>query len=304
VLLHVSNLKGRCDSADRLRDTPGYGLVVDRSTVPLPGWLDWHWALAVLDAETRVPGELVRPAQQLISTPALLAGGPAEVTVKVNGDRLVIIPAAAADAVRQRFHLGLDQRAVSAALERAELPGLTTGTGTGWVRRPAASSLWAYLLVYLSGQDANGAAVGRLFAELGPRDRELTVPPDPADLLDAGDDAIVGCGIASHRVANLLGLAREFAARPEHYDEVVLRGLPGRQAVRRLAGLPHIGAARAAAIAAGPLGHDDVLPDLSRQDEQLGRMLGLSWSRVLASSEQAAPYRSVLGDTLRELMTQ
>jgi hypothetical protein len=272
--------------------------------VTLPGWLDWRWALAVIDAETRVPGELVRPAEQLISTPVLLPDGPAEVTVKMNGDRLVIIPAAAAGAVRQRFHLGLDHRAVSAALGRAALPELSVGAGTGWVRRPAASSLWAYLIVYLSGQDAGGAAVGRLFADLGQRGRGLRLPPEPSDLLDAGTDALVGFGIAPHRVANLLGLAREFAVRPEHYDEAVLRELPGRQAVRRLAELPHIGAARAADIAAGPLGHDDVLPDLSRQHDQLGRILGLSWPRVLASSAQAAPYRSVLGDTLRELITQ
>jgi hypothetical protein len=303
VLLHVPNLRRRCDSAGRLRSAgPRYGLVVDLPPVALPGWLDWQWALAVADAEARVPGELVSHAEQVISTPSLLADGPARVTVKLNRDRLVIIPAAAAGLVQQRFHLGLDERAVSAALERAALPGLVTSPDTGWVRRPAASSLWAYLLVYLSGQDADGPAVGRLFAELGPRARELQLPPQPDDLLGAGEDALAGFGIAPHRVANLLGLARQFAARPEYYDEAVLRGLPGKQAVRRLAELPHIGGARASAIAAGPLGHDDVLPDLSRQAGQLGRMLGLSWSRILASSEQAAPYRSVLGDTLRELM--
>jgi 3-methyladenine DNA glycosylase/8-oxoguanine DNA glycosylase len=274
---------------------------VDRLTVARPGWLDWRWALAVLDREARVPGEMISLAGQSAS---LLTDGAAGLTVGVNRDRLVIIPGAAADAVRLRFHLGLDEQAVWAALERAALPELATGSGAGWVRRPAACSLWAYLLVYLSGEDADGPAVSRMFAELGPGAGELRLAPEPGDLLGAGEHALVGCGIAQHRVPNLLGLASEFAARPKYYDEAVLRALPGKQAVARLASLPHIGATRAAEIAAGPLGHDDVLPDLSRQHEQLRRTLGLSWAQVLASADRAAPYRSVLGDTLRELLSE
>jgi hypothetical protein len=53
---------------------------------------------------------------------------------------------------------------------------------------------------------------------------------------------------------------------------------------------------------AAALGHDDVLPDLSRRGEQLHRALGVSWSRLRALARAAAPYRSVLGDTLAELM--
>ena len=46
-----------------------------------------------------------------------------------------------------------------------------------------------------------------------------------------------------------------------------------------------------------------MLPDLARRDDQLRRNLGLGWSQVQAAARRAAPYRSILGDTLLELMS-
>ena len=40
---------------------------MDRLTVARPGWLDWRWALAVLDREARVPGEVVSLARHSAS---------------------------------------------------------------------------------------------------------------------------------------------------------------------------------------------------------------------------------------------
>jgi hypothetical protein len=44
-------------------------------------------------------------------------------------------------------------------------------------------------------------------------------------------------------------------------------------------------------------------PDLARQDEGLRSRLGLGWSQIRAAGRHAAPYRSVLGDTLLEVLT-
>ena len=104
--------------------------------------------------------------------------------------------------------------------------------------------------------------------------------------------------MAPHRAANVVGLARAFAANPDTYDEVALRALPGDEAIARVSELPHIGPVRARAISSTALGHDDVLPDLARQDEQLRSRLGLGWSQIRSAARHAAPYRSVLGDTL------
>lgn len=101
----------------------------------------------------------------------------------------------------------------------------------------------------------------------------------------------------------MIGLARAFAARPDRYDEATLRALPGDEAIARIAELPHIGPTRARTISSTALGHDDVLPDLARQDEQLRSSLGLGWSQIRVAARRAAPYRSVLGDTLLELLS-
>jgi hypothetical protein len=59
---------------------------------------------------------------------------------------------------------------------------------------------------------------------------------------------------------------------------------------------------RSRAVSTTALGHDDVLPDPARHDEQPCRMLGLSWPQIGANARRAAPYRSILGDTLLELL--
>jgi 3-methyladenine DNA glycosylase/8-oxoguanine DNA glycosylase len=257
----------------------------------------------VLDQEVRVAGEEVQPAEGVLATACLVADEPLVVTVTGGESRLTVQPSAAAlgEFVVRRFHLGLDQAAVDAALEKSTLAGLFGRDG--WVRRPAAAMLWSYLLVFLCGGDPDAPPVRRMFAELGRPAGQLWLPPDPANLLTAGDRQIVSYGVAPHRAANLAGLARAFAASPDRYDEVTLRALPGDEAIARVAELPHIGPTRARAISSTALGHDDVLPDLARQDEQLRSRLGLGWAQVRAAARRAAPYRSVLGDTLLELLS-
>jgi hypothetical protein len=65
--------------------------------------------------------------------------------------------------------------------------------------------------------------------------------------------------------------------------------LPADKAIARVAELPHIGPTRARAISSAVLGHDDVLPDLARQDKQLRRRLGQSWSQVRVGASRATP---------------
>jgi hypothetical protein len=276
---------------------------VDQLLVDCPGWLDWPWVLRVLDQEVRVTGEEVRPAEGMVVTACLVADEPLVVTVTGGGSHLTVTPSAPAlgEFVARRFHLDLDEAAVGAALDRSTLAGLLEEDG--WVRRPAAAMLWSYCLVFLCGGDPDAPPVRRMFAELGRPAGHLRLPPDPADLLTGGDQRIVGYGVAPHRAANVIGLARAFAARPDRYDEVTLRALPGDEAMARVAELPHIGPTRARAISSTALGHDDVLPDLARQDEQLRSRLGLGWSQIRAAARHAVPYRSVLGDTLLELLS-
>lgn len=262
-------------------------LLVDR-----PGWLDWAWALRVLDQEVRLAGEEVRPAEGVIATPWLVADEPLVVTVTAAGSQLAVTPSmpGLGELVARRFHLGLDEVAVSAALDSSRLPGLLEPDG--WLRRPAAAALWPYCLVFLCGGDPDAPAVRRMFGELGRPAGQLQLAPDPADLLTAGEERITGYGVAPHRAANVAGLARAFAARPDRYDEITLRMLPAGEAIARVAELPHIGSARAKAISSTALGHDDVLPDLARQDEQLRRRLGFGWSQIRAAALRAAPYRT------------
>jgi hypothetical protein len=40
-----------------------------------------------------------------------------------------------------------------------------------------------------------------------------------------------------------------------------------------------------------------------RQDEELRSRLGLGWSQIRAAARHAVPYRSILGDTLLELLS-
>ena len=248
-------------------------------------------------------GEEVRPAEGEVASACLVAGEPLVVTVTGGASQLTVKPSApaAGEFVVRRLHLDLDETAVDAALEKSTLAGLFERDG--WVRRPAAAMLWSYCMVFLCGEDPDAPPVQRMFGELGRSAGQLWWPPDPADLLTAGDRRIVGYGVAPHRAANVVGLARAFAARPDRYDEVVLRALPGDDAIARVAELPHIGPTRARAISSTALGHDDVLPELARQDEQLRRRLGLGWSQIRAAARQASPYRSVLGDTLLELLS-
>lgn len=276
---------------------------MDQLLVGRPDWLDWRWALSVLDQEVRVAGEEVRPAEGVLATPYLLADGPLAVTVRAAGSHLAVTPSAPVlgGLVTRRFHLDLDEAAVSAALDHSGLAGVLEPGG--WVRRPAAAALWPYCLVFLCGGDPGAPAVRRMFADLGRPAGRLCVPPEPADLLTTGEDRIIGYGVAPHRAANVLGLARAFAATPDRYDELVLRALPADEAIARVAELPHIGAVRARAISSTALGHDDVLPDLARQDDQIRRRLGLGWPEVRAGARRAAPYRSIAGDTLLELIS-
>jgi hypothetical protein len=276
---------------------------VDQLLVDLPGWLDWGWTLRVLDQEVRLAGEEVRPAEGMVVTPYLVADEPVTVSVTAAGSQLAVTPSAPAlgEFVVRRFHLDLDEPAVSAALDRSTLAGLLERDG--WVRRPAAAVLWSYCLIFLCGGDPDAPAVRRMLAELGRPAGRLQLAPDPADLLTAGNHRLVGYGVAPHRAANVVALARAFAARPDRYDEITLRALPAEEAIGRVAELPHIGSTRARAISSTALGHDDVLPDLARQDERLRRRLGLGWSQVRAGARRAAPYRSILGDTLLELLS-
>ena len=220
---------------------------MDQVLVDRPGWLEWPWVLRMLDQEVRVTGEEVRLAEGTVATPCLMADEPLVVTVRGGGSHLAVTPSAPApgEFVAGRFHLGLDATAVDAALAKSTLVRLFERDG--WVRRPAAAMLWSYCLVFLCGGDPDAPPVRRMFAELGRPAGHLRLPPDPADLLTAGDDRIVGFGVAAHRAANVVGLARAFAARPDRYDEATLRALPGDEAIARLAELPHIGSTRARA---------------------------------------------------------
>ena len=260
-----------------------------------PGWLDWSWALSVVDREVRVAGEEVRPADGAIATPYLLADGPLVVTVRARGGQLAVTPSipALGEIVTRRFHLDLDEEAVLVALDRAGLPGVR-GPGS-WVRRPAASALWSYCLIFLCGGNPDARPVSRIFAELGDASGHLQIPPEPGALLTAGEHRLIAYGISPHRAANVLGLARAFATKPESYDEVALRTLPAAEAVARIAKLPHIGPTRARTIASTALGHDDVLPDLARQDQQMRRRLRRDWSQLRSSARLAAPFRSISG---------
>jgi 3-methyladenine DNA glycosylase/8-oxoguanine DNA glycosylase len=271
--------------------------------VDCPGWFDWRWALRMLDQEVRVAGEDVRPAEGKLATPCLVADEPLVVTVTSDGDRLAVTPARAVlgELVTRRFHLDLDEAAVSAALDKARLSGLPDHAG--WVRRPAAVTLWSYCLVFLCGGDPDAVAVRRLFAELGQDASNLKLPPDPADLLTAGEHRIVSFGVAPRRAANVVGLARAFAAIPDRFDEITLRALPADVAIARIAELPHIGSTRARVICGGALGHEDVLPNLARHEDQLRRRLDQGWPQIQAAARHAAPYRSILGDTLLNLLS-
>lgn len=213
---------------------------MDQLLVDRPGWLDWAWALRVLDQEVRVTGEEVRPAEGTVATACLVAEEPLVVTVTGGGGHLAVTPPAPAlgEFVSRRFRLDLDENAVDTALEKSTLSRLFERDG--WVRRPAAAMLWSYCLVFLCGGDPDALSVRRMFAELGRPAGRLQLPPDPSDLLTAGDHRIVGYGVAPHRAANVVSLARAFAARPDKYDEVTLRALPGDEATARVAELPHI----------------------------------------------------------------
>ena len=96
---------------------------MDQLLVDRPGWLDWAWALRVLDQEVRVTGEEVRPAEGLVATACLVAEEPLVVTVTGGGGHLAVTPPAPAlvEFVTRRFHLDLDERAVDRALERSTL---------------------------------------------------------------------------------------------------------------------------------------------------------------------------------------
>jgi 3-methyladenine DNA glycosylase/8-oxoguanine DNA glycosylase len=260
----------------------------------------------MLESEVLVTGEVVRREAGTLITSCVVDDEPVAVTVTQAGGRLSVAPddGAVVHAIVRRFHLDLDGRAVEKALEASLPPSVRTrAADEGWVRRPAAAGLWPYCLVFLSGGNPWSESVRGIFADLGRKAGPLQVAPRPDDILAAGQPRLASYGIAGHRVGNMLGLAAAFATHPGRYDEEALRALPAADAVKRLGELPHIGATRARAIASTALGHDDVLPDLSRRDERLRRELGTSWPQLRAAARLAAPYRSVLGDTLLELVT-
>ena len=124
---------------------------MDQLLVDRPGWLDWPWALRVLDQEVRVTGEEVRPAEGMVATACLVAEEPLVVTATGRGGHLAVTPPAPAlgEFVTRRFHLDLDENAVDTALEKSTLAGLLERDG--WVRRPAAAMFWSYCLVFLCG---------------------------------------------------------------------------------------------------------------------------------------------------------
>ena len=125
---------------------------MDQLLFDRPGWLDWPWALRVLDQEVRVAGEEVRPAEGKVATACLVAGEPLVVTVTGGASQLTVKPSApaAGEFVVRRLHLDLDETAVDAALEKSTLAGLFERDG--WVRRPAAAMLWSYCMVFLCGK--------------------------------------------------------------------------------------------------------------------------------------------------------
>ncbi|MGO8955924.1 MAG: hypothetical protein ACLQFR_00905 [Streptosporangiaceae bacterium] len=140
---------------------------MDQLLVDRPSWLDWGWALRVLDQEVRLTGEEVRPAEGMVVTACLVADEPVVVTVRGRGSQLAVTPSVLVlrELVVRRFHLDLDETAVSAALDASAPAGLLERDG--WVRRPAAAMLWSYCLIFLCGGDPAAPAVRRLFAELG-----------------------------------------------------------------------------------------------------------------------------------------
>ena len=263
---------------------------MDQLLVDRPGWLDWAWVLRVLDQEVRVTGEEVRPADGMVATACLVADEPLVVTVTGGEGHLAVTPAASGlgEFVTRQFHLDLDGNAVDTALGKSTLARLFE---QGWL---GAAPRRSHALVVLPGlpvrRGTQTRPVRRMFAELGRPAGRLRLRPDPADVLTAGDHRIVSYGVAPHRAANVVGLARAFAARPDRYDEVTLQGLPGDEAIARVAELPHIGPTRARVISSTALGHDDVLPDLARQDEGLRDRLGLGWS---ADTGDRAPRRAL-----------
>lgn len=117
---------------------------MDQLLLGRPGWLDWSWALRVLDQEIRLAGEEVRLVDGVVATPCLLADEPLVFTVAAGGSHLAVRPAApvVGEFVSRRFHLDLDEMALSAALGRSALYGVLAPDG--WVRRPAAAALWPY----------------------------------------------------------------------------------------------------------------------------------------------------------------
>ena len=119
---------------------PGDQLLVD-----CPGWLDWPWALRVLDQEVRVTGEEVRPAEGVVATACLVADQPLVVTVTGGESRLTVQPSAAAlgEFVVRRFSPRPRPGRRGRGPGTSQLAGLFGRDG--WVRRPAAAMLWSYL---------------------------------------------------------------------------------------------------------------------------------------------------------------
>ena len=265
------------------------GVLEDQLLVDRPGWLDWPWALRVLDREVRVTGEEVRPAEGMVATACLVADEPVVITVTGGESQLTVKPSAPApgEFVARRFHLDLDETAVDVALEKSTFAGLFERDG--WVRRPAAAMLWSYCLVFLCGGDPDASPVQRIFAELGRPAGHLRLPPDPADLLTAGERRIVGYGVAPHRAANVVGLARAFAANPDRYDEVALRALPGDEAIARVAELPHIGATRPRRSRPQPSATTTYCPTSRVRTSNCAA----GWARVAVDTGGRAPRRAV-----------
>lgn len=260
-------------------------------SLELPSWLAWPRAVALLDRQVRVPGEVVDVAGGVVAWS--LAGSALRVCADHGELRVdtTAEPAVAAAAVRSRFHLDLDAAAVTAALDDV------AGMSSDWVRRPAAASCWAFCVSYLCGGNPDAPSTQRMFETWGSRPGEWDVvdAPTPAAIRHGGTEALTGFGIKTGRAAQLLLLAELFADSAGDYEAAVIRELPPDEALARVAELPHIGANRARELTSTALGHDDV----TYQPQGAGEG-GEAWSAAIRQVQAAAPWRSVACDTLAD----
>jgi 3-methyladenine DNA glycosylase/8-oxoguanine DNA glycosylase len=266
----------------------------------LARWLDWPSTLAGLEKALAEPGEIVRAAEGSVSSLYDAPAGPQVVPVSLQDGFLVVDPGDlwTRDAVAQRFHLKLEMADIVRRMEEGGFGALASSAG--WVRHPAAASVWAYCVAFLRGDTADSPSVR--CERLGQRLVDRSAAPAPPVLLAAGVDEVGRCGIVRSRAENLLRLAEAFYTGPDRYKGAHLQRRPADAVIRELGRLPHIGRLRAEVLACGAVGHDDVLVDLSRRDACLQSVLGLTWAEIRVHSERVRPYRSLLSDRLQTVV--